>query len=145
MVDSWSILSEIALGCLSLELADDKSTLVQVMAGCHQATSHYISQCWPWTMWPYGSIRPQWVKALVCHTIVLFFWQVLNGIPCVLFEWKLSTIITHWGWVSTVNYTISENQCLDWNFTQICTFFNENIWILWINFTEVCSEGSNWQ
>ena len=24
----------------------DKSTLVQVMAWCHQATSHYLSQCW---------------------------------------------------------------------------------------------------
>ena len=29
------------------ELADNKSTLVQVMAWCHQATSHYLSQCWP--------------------------------------------------------------------------------------------------
>ena len=26
---------------------DNKSTLVQVMACCHQATSHYLSQCWP--------------------------------------------------------------------------------------------------
>ena len=26
---------------------DGKSTLVKVMAWCHQATSHYLSQCWP--------------------------------------------------------------------------------------------------
>ena len=26
---------------------DYKSALVQVMAWCHQATSHYLSQCWP--------------------------------------------------------------------------------------------------
>ena len=26
---------------------DDKSTLVQVMAWCRQATSHYLNQCWP--------------------------------------------------------------------------------------------------
>ena len=26
---------------------NDKSTWVQVMAWCHQATSHYLSQCWP--------------------------------------------------------------------------------------------------
>ena len=25
---------------------DNKSTLVQVMAWCHQAPSHYLSQCW---------------------------------------------------------------------------------------------------
>ena len=28
-------------------LVYDKSTLVQVMAWCRQATSHYLSQCWP--------------------------------------------------------------------------------------------------
>ena len=27
------------------KLTDDKSTLVQVMAWCRQATSHYMSQC----------------------------------------------------------------------------------------------------
>ena len=32
----------------------DKSTLVQVMAWCCQATSHYLSQCWPRSMWPCG-------------------------------------------------------------------------------------------
>ena len=38
----------------------DKSTLVQVMAWCHQATSHYLSQCWPRSLSPYGITRPQW-------------------------------------------------------------------------------------
>ena len=33
---------------------DDKSSLVQVMAWCHQATSHYLSQCWPRSVLPYG-------------------------------------------------------------------------------------------
>ena len=40
----------------------DKSTLVQVMAWCRQATSHYLSQCWPRSMSPYGVTRPQWVN-----------------------------------------------------------------------------------
>ena len=31
---------------MPLDLTDDESTLVQVMAWCHQATSHYLSQCW---------------------------------------------------------------------------------------------------
>ena len=43
-------------------LTDDKSTLVQVMAWCHQATSHCLSQGWPCSMSPYGITRPQWVK-----------------------------------------------------------------------------------
>ena len=30
------------------------STLVQVMAQCHQAASHYMSQCWSRSMSPYG-------------------------------------------------------------------------------------------
>ena len=41
---------------------DHKSTLVQVMALCRQATSHYMGQCWPTSMSPYDVTRPQWVK-----------------------------------------------------------------------------------
>ena len=44
---------------------DDKSTLVQVMAWCRQATSHYLSQCWPRSVSPYGVTRPQWVITLL--------------------------------------------------------------------------------
>ena len=44
------------------DLTDDKSTLVQVMAWCRQATSHYLTQCWPRSPTPYGVTRPQWVN-----------------------------------------------------------------------------------
>ena len=33
---------------------DDKSTLIQVMAWCHQAPSHYLNQCWPKSLMPNG-------------------------------------------------------------------------------------------
>ena len=33
-----------------------------VMAGCNQATSHYLSQCWPRSLSPHGVTRPQWIK-----------------------------------------------------------------------------------
>ena len=46
---------------MPLDLTDDKSTLVQVMAWCHQATSHYLNQCWPRSTSPNGATRPQWV------------------------------------------------------------------------------------
>ena len=36
---------EIVLRLLLQNLTDDKSTLVQVMAVCHHATSHYLSLC----------------------------------------------------------------------------------------------------
>ena len=62
VIDGWFISCKIALRWLSLELTDDKSTLVQVMAWCRQATSHYLSQCWPRSMSPHGVNRPQWVE-----------------------------------------------------------------------------------
>ena len=45
---------------MSQALTDDKSTLVQVMAWCRQASSHYLNQCWPRSPTPYGVTRPQW-------------------------------------------------------------------------------------
>ena len=50
---------------MSLDFTDDQSTLLQVMAWCRQATSHYLSQCWPWSLSPYGVTRPQWVNSLL--------------------------------------------------------------------------------
>ena len=43
------------------DLTDDKLKLVQPMAWCHQAASHYLGQCWLRSMLPYGVIRPQWI------------------------------------------------------------------------------------
>ena len=47
---------------LPQNLTDEKSILVQVMAWCRQATSHYLNQCWPRSPTPYGVTMPQWVK-----------------------------------------------------------------------------------
>ena len=51
-----------ALQWMPQDLTDDKSKLVQVMAWCRQARSHYLSQCWPRSISPYGITRPQWVN-----------------------------------------------------------------------------------
>ena len=45
---------------MSLDFPGDKSTLVQVMAWCHQATSQNPSLCWLRFMSPYGVTRQQW-------------------------------------------------------------------------------------
>ena len=60
--DGKGISCEIVLIWMSLDFTDDQSTLVQVMAWCRQATSHYLSQCWPRSLSPYGVTRPQWVN-----------------------------------------------------------------------------------
>ena len=65
VIDGWGISCEIVLLWMSLDFNDDHSTLVQVMAWCRQATSHYLSQCWPSSLSPYGITRPQWVNPCV--------------------------------------------------------------------------------
>ena len=62
VIDGWVISCQLALRRISLDFTDGKSTLVQVMAWCHHATSHYLSQCWPRSLSPYGVTRPQWVN-----------------------------------------------------------------------------------
>ena len=64
-IDGWDISHEIFSRWMSLDLTDDESALVQVMAWCRQATSHYLSQCWPSSMSPYDDTRPQWDKYLL--------------------------------------------------------------------------------
>ena len=54
---------------------DHKSTLVQIMAGCCQATSNCRNQ-WLRSFTPYGIIRPQWVKSI-------FVLNTYNNMNCV--------------------------------------------------------------
>ena len=61
-IDILSISYEIALRRMPQNPFGDKSTLVQVMAWCRQATSHYLCQCWSRSMLPYEITSPQWVK-----------------------------------------------------------------------------------
>ena len=71
VTDGWGISCELALRWMSLDLSDDKSTLVQVMAWCHQATSHYLSQCWPRPLSPYGMTRPRWLNSSPLKSIYI--------------------------------------------------------------------------
>ena len=75
VIGGWDISYEIALILMSLDLPDDKSTVVQVMAWCRQATSHYLSHCWPRSMSPYGVTKPQWVNCrLKWHHMLTQIW-----------------------------------------------------------------------
>ena len=61
-INILSIFCEIAIRWMPQHLTDHESTLVQVMAWCRQATSHYLSQGWPRSLLPYDVTRPQWVN-----------------------------------------------------------------------------------
>ena len=58
---------------MSLVFTDDQSTLVRVIAWCCQATSHYLSHCWPRSLSPHEnhlsyipseSDRGQWLNLI---------------------------------------------------------------------------------
>ena len=82
VIDGWVISCQLALRWMSLDLTDDKSTFVQVMAWCCQATSHYLSQCWPRSLSSYGVTRPQWVNPfnakLFSRNMSIYFHQFLS-------------------------------------------------------------------
>ena len=61
---------KIALRWMPQNTVGDKSALVQGMAWCHQAASHYLRPCSPRSMSPYGvtrPVRPQWIDWLFRH------------------------------------------------------------------------------
>ena len=82
MIDGWGISCGIVLRWKPLDRTDAKWTLVQVMAWCHQATNHYLSQCWLSSFSPYGVTMPQWINTLMPRQNGLHF-------PVNLLEWKL--------------------------------------------------------
>ena len=69
-INIWHISCEIGFRWVPYNAICDKSVLLQVMAWCHQATSHYLSQCWPRFMLPYGITGPQWVNVLADHLVL---------------------------------------------------------------------------
>ena len=101
VIDGWGISCELALRWMSLSLTDDKSTLVQVMAWCRQAASHYLSQCWPRYLSPYGVTRPQWVNS---RAVSWLSWLIhrtwmseITGMTCHQYLWQVVTEISPGG------------------------------------------------
>ena len=107
MINGWGIFCKIAIIWMQLDLTHDKTILVQVMAWCHQATSHYLGQCWPSSLSPHGITRPQWVKAAMCTTY--------TTIVCILEKSDKFITEQHWVcftntiWVMLLWYTVNCN------------------------------------
>ena len=136
MTDDWGISYEIGLRWMLLDLTDDKSTLVQVMAWCRQATSHYLSQCWPRSLSPYGVTKPQWVNScnakliLKQHDNIFVFSGISqhwdgegsqNPVP-----WKTTLWNAYW-LISRIT------QCICWIFHNV-SFCNKNM----CTFAHIC-------
>ena len=99
-IDTLSNSCETALRSMPQNPSDDKSTLVQVMAWCRQAASHYLSQCCPRSLSPYGITRPQWVNV---DTIMQVFRTVAGKLDiavwCCFFKygsWLYRILYYHW-------------------------------------------------
>ena len=103
--------SEIVLWRMPKYQIRDKSILVQVMAWCQQATSHYLSQCWFSSLSPYGVTRPQWANS---HTRCRPFEKKNN--------WKIWLVIK-------ISWNISIAKKIIKNFsrhTKLLTFIAKN-------------------
>ena len=72
MTNGWDISYTIALRWMPLDLTDDKSILVQVMAWC---------RFWPRSLSPYSAARPQWVNLYVLETRIVKINPNLCSIP----------------------------------------------------------------
>ena len=126
---------------MSLDSTDDQSTMVQVMAWCHQATSHYLNQCWPRSLSPYGITRPQWVnerKQLQRHetnTPQGVHGRRRDHSGYVLSQWEMTlncNIISHW-----------LSPCPDWSLIVVSTFNTLCTEIL-IEAERCINESVNW-
>ena len=101
VIDGWGISCEIAHIWMSLDFTEDQSTLVQVMALCHQATSHYLSPCWPRS--PYGVIGhdeliPVWISNYVHYKVrteITYPFPNFNGATTEVWEW-ISNFTLYW-------------------------------------------------
>ena len=98
VTNSWFFSCEIPISWMSLNLTDDKSVLVQVMAWCHHATSQYLNQCWPRSMLTYGFTRLQWVNSspidkMAINSLMIYSDTIfMNETFCILIKISLKFV-----------------------------------------------------
>ena len=88
---AWTLTVKL-LWWMGENLTNQKSTLVQVMAWCRLAPSHYLGQCCLRSMSPYPVMLQVWV---LCH-----FW-VLGPITLNIFK-HVCTAGSHWNFIKTL-------------------------------------------
>ena len=85
-----------ALRWMPRDLTDDKSTLVQVMAWCRKATSHYLSQCWPSSMSHMATPGHNEMKCEVSSWFMEVKNDLWNGTQAINCHWSIYTSKTLW-------------------------------------------------
>ena len=118
--DWWTryVSCEITIRWFPLDLTDHKSTLVQVMAWCRQAASHYMSQCWPRSMSPYGVTRPQWVNSkLPLNSYEFYHSPEKDAIPTFLIE--IASLRVEWKVLLTVGIIHQVSESNNENYTHV--------------------------
>ena len=117
---------------MSPDLTDNESTLVQVMAWCHQASSHYLNQCWILSMLPYGITRQQWVKkSNCCNSFVdrvpvdfIYGYLIFKWVAVTLQEWEGTKVTTPGTATNNVPYFASFAVSLIYSFIySACVFW----------------------
>ena len=63
-------------------IADNKLTSFQIMAWCHRATRHYLSQCWPRSLSTYRVTGPAMGWRLPDRCWILFYLRVVMRNAC---------------------------------------------------------------
>ena len=101
---------------MPLDPTDDKSILVQVMAWCRQATSHYLSQRWPRCLSPYGVTRPQWVNSSLSEPCELRSHHFFSHLPWTRWPpcWK-TTFSNPFSWMKMLALRFTEIWYLGYN------------------------------
>ena len=120
------------------QLTDDESKLVQIMAWCRQAASHYLSQCWPSSVLLYGISRPQWVNwndiSMTADGLVTSGAKASAG--TILTQSVLIIFCTKWEslyhWIYTLNYQMFDTSHYTQNTFRMQTdrFEKKDVWIL---------------
>ena len=116
------------------DFTDDKSTLVQVMAWCRQATIHYLSQCWLSSLSPYGIARPPWAKKWYHIQVYLQVYQVYSSIS--FKSWKYpASIMIHPRWLRDSAFRIYRSSLHTYHVTwpRSSTIHSSNIRFEWQN------------
>ena len=129
---------------MPLDFTDDKSTMVQVMAWCRQATSHYLSQCWPRLMLPYGVIRPQWVNnmaaggmamsGIMSSTVLIIYLHSKSWIYflrfTVFFQWSHAVILQEIAWNVSSIYKPSGVVAIFCKYSWVFFSHTTTVWLL---------------
>ena len=112
-LSSWACLVKLPSWECHQITFDDKSTLVQGMVRCHQATSHYLNQYWPNFMMPnhngtkikthFRIIKASNVEGKVLKENWFNTLTVDALAPSLIYKHILSSYRDYWWWVNHYN------------------------------------------